>query len=56
MVTWSASATRDLRGIFDYIARDSQHYARQVVENILDKADEIEPFPDRGRIVPELED
>lgn len=56
MVRWSASASRDLQGIFDYIARDSKVYARQVVENLLGKASEIEPFTQRGRVVPELGD
>ena len=56
MVRWSAAASRDLRSIFDYIARDSRHYARQVVDTILATADDIEPFTERGRVVPEIDD
>jgi len=56
MVRWSAAAARDLRSIHDYIARDSRHYARAVVEAILERASGIEPFNERGRVVPELSD
>ncbi len=56
MVKWSEAASRDLQSIFEYIARDSPHYARYVVDALLGKSDDIEPFAERGRVVPELGD
>ena len=38
------------------IARDSEFYARAVVDKILDTARKLKDFPSAGRIVPELED
>ena len=35
MVRWSAPAKKDLRQIYDYIARDSKYYAKNVVQNIV---------------------
>ncbi|MBN2498364.1 MAG: type II toxin-antitoxin system RelE/ParE family toxin [Deltaproteobacteria bacterium] len=56
MVKWSAAARRDLKEIHAYIARDSRYYAKKVVEAIVDKSCEIEPFSERGRAVLELEE
>ena len=53
---WSAAARRDLREIHAFIARDSRYYAKKVVETILDRSLEIEPFSERGRVVPELDE
>ena len=43
----------DLKVIYDFIARDSPHYAKLVVEGILDAVDRIERFPLIGRHIPE---
>lgn len=45
-----------MRQIYDYIARDSLHYAREVVLTIIESIRTIEPFPLKGRIVPEIQD
>jgi len=40
----------------EYIARDSEFYARAVVDKIVDSARKLKDFPFAGRIVPEFQD
>lgn len=54
MVKWSAPARDDLRGIFNYIAQDSNYYAKNVINNIISKTDLLDEFPEMGRVVPEI--
>lgn len=54
MVKWSKTATDDLRGIYDYIAKDSVVYAKRVVEEIISKSDYLKKYPNIGRAIPEL--
>ena len=56
MVIWSAPAKADLRSIHDFIAADSRHYAKKVVQDLIDKTDILERLPRIGQIVPELGD
>jgi plasmid stabilization system protein ParE len=53
-VVWSPEAIEDIESISDYIARDSEFYARAVVTKILDVARSVKDFPFIGRVVPEL--
>ncbi len=53
-VKWSPEATEDLQSIAEYIARDSEYYARAVVTEILSVSRSIGEFPLIGRIVPEI--
>lgn len=55
MVIWTQPARNDLHAIFEYIALDSNFYARNTVRNIVEKASSLENHPKIGRIVPELE-
>lgn len=55
MVKWSGPAREDLRHIHNFIALGSQHYAKKVVEEILDKSITLKDSPLRGRVVPEVE-
>ena len=55
-VVWSPAALEDVESLAEYIARDSEFYARAVVDKILDMARRLKDFPASGRIVPELED
>ncbi len=55
-VTWSPEATEDLELIAEYIARDSEFYARSVVTEILSVSRNIREFPLIGRVVPEVGD
>ncbi len=54
MVRWSGPAKKDLRRIFDYIAKDSVYYASSVTQTIVDKSESLNDFPQMGRIVPEI--
>jgi len=42
VVIWSHQAKRDLCRIFDYIAHDSEHYARKVTQEIAAKTGVLE--------------
>ncbi|WP_077369781.1 type II toxin-antitoxin system RelE/ParE family toxin [Anaerosalibacter sp. Marseille-P3206] len=54
MVKWSKIAIDDLRGIYDYISKDSVVYAKKVINEIINKTDYLEEYPNIGRAVPEL--
>lgn len=53
-VKWSPEAIEDLEAIAEYIARDSEYYARAVVTEILSVSRRAGEFPLIGRIVPEI--
>jgi len=55
-VEWSPEATEDLESIAEYIARDSEFYARALVTQVLAISRYIPEFPLIGRIVPEISD
>ena len=55
-VRWSETSERDLKGIVEYIAKDSPSRAYEVFSKIKGTASNLHYFPDRGRIVPELQD
>lgn len=55
-VKWSPEASEDLESIAEYIARDSEFYARSVVSKILAVSRKISEQPMIGRIVPEIDD
>jgi addiction module RelE/StbE family toxin len=52
-VRWTPQAADDLQAIYDFIGRDSPHYAQLVVEDLLAAIDRLERFPLMGRQVPE---
>ncbi len=51
---WASVAQIDLKQIIDYIALESPGNALQVLGEIKQKASALYTLPDRGRIVPEL--
>ncbi len=53
-VKWSPEAIEDLESIAEYIARDSEFYARAVVTELLSVSRSIREFPLIGRVVPEI--
>ena len=55
-VKQSPEAIEDIDSIAEYIARDSEFYARSVVNEILSLGTKIAEEPLIGRIVPELDD
>lgn len=54
LVRWSPAAVEDLESIAEYIARDSEFYARAVVSEIIAVAGVIFEQPLIGRIVAEI--
>jgi toxin ParE1/3/4 len=56
VVKWSNPAKFDLKQIRDYIARDSKFYAQKVSQEIVEKFEKLNLFPEVGRVVPEIED
>lgn len=55
-VHWAGIAEEDLKNIILYIAEDSPTNARNILEKIKEAASSLTHFPERGRIVPELQD
>ena len=53
-VNWTDQAKEDLHNIIDYIALQSETYAKIQAQRIFDKVDLLENMPYIGRVVPEL--
>ena len=54
-VSWTDAAWADLDGVADYIAADSPFYAAAFVREVREAARSLNIMPERGSIVPELE-
>jgi len=54
IVRWTQHALDDLRDIHGFIARDSPRAAESLVDRLLTATERLEPFPESGRVVPEL--
>ena len=54
-IIWSPRAADELEQICDFIARDSDHYAKQFAQTVLEIVEAIPDFPKSGRIVPEYQ-
>ncbi len=54
-IEWSELAKSDLFHIFQYIAADSAHYAKEHVKKLKAQTTILRKFPEIGRIVPEFE-
>ena len=52
---WSPRAAADLEEICNYIALDSEHYARLFAQRIVTLIEKILDFPKAGRVVPEYQ-
>ena len=55
-VVWSNIAENDLKNIIEYVADDSPPNALKIFRSIKQKGSGLNTFPERGRIVPELQD
>ena len=53
-VKWSPEAIEDIESIAEFIARDSEYYARAVVTEIISVSRNVREFPLIGRVVPEI--
>lgn len=51
---WAESAVRDLEKTCDYIAEDSEVYAKVFARRIIDALEATATFPYSGRLVPEM--
>jgi plasmid stabilization system protein ParE len=55
-IAWSPEAIEDLESIATYIQRDSPWYAQVVTTKIFAMAESLSEDPERGRMVPEVQD
>jgi len=55
-VEWSKISGKDLVAIIEYIADDNPSRAYEVFQEVKRKASTLRSLPERGRIVPELQD
>jgi len=55
-LVWTGPSIEDLRSIRNYIARDSEHYAIDLIEQLILAAERLAEFPRLGRTVPEGHD
>ncbi len=55
-IIWAGVAENDLRKIIEYIAQDSPAHAVNAFKKIKQKASRLYSLPEKGRIVPELQD
>jgi addiction module RelE/StbE family toxin len=53
-LTWRPQALNDLESIEEYYDDIAPDYASLLVQEILEQADQLENFPQMGRIVPEI--
>lgn len=55
-VVWTEPAWQDLEAAAEYIARDSGAYAVAFVREVLEAAESLTDFAERGQIVPDFHD
>jgi Plasmid stabilization system protein len=55
-VNWTAAARTQLRDIHTFISRSSPQYAKNVVDRLTRRSQQIATFPRSGRVVPEAND
>ncbi|GAA0349580.1 type II toxin-antitoxin system RelE/ParE family toxin [Bacillus horti] len=55
-IIWTVSAFKDLQNIVEFISQDSTYYGLAFYDDIMNKAQSLIDFPQRGRIVPEMDD
>jgi addiction module RelE/StbE family toxin len=53
-VIWTPTAEDDLNSIFAFISHYSNTYAAQIIDSILQRAEQISAFPQSGRMVAEF--
>jgi addiction module RelE/StbE family toxin len=54
-VKWTAPAREDINEIIDYISKTNSSYAVKILDKIEESVKKLDMFPERYRIVPELE-
>ena len=56
MVNWSEPAKNSLKQIYNFISKDSNYYAKKVIDKIISESEKLNGFPKLGRTVPEIDD
>jgi len=54
-IKWAAPAREDINEIIDYISQTNINYAVKILDKIEGRVKKLDLFPERHRIVPELE-
>lgn len=52
-VEWSELALRRLEEAYDWIAKSSPEAAQKVIEQLVERAEQLEEYPMLGRVYPE---
>jgi len=55
-IIWAPSALEDIEAIAKYIERDSSDRAALFVDRVIEMTDQLEDFPQSGRVIPEIND
>ena len=55
-VVWTDEATEQLEAIYAFVARNSEFYARKLVDKLVSRADELGDFSLSGRMVAKYND
>ena len=55
-VAWTANAIRQLNGIYEYIAKDSEFYASRIVDRLTSRSIQIQEHALSGEMFPEFGD
>lgn len=53
-IVWTDLAIDDLKSIHKYISKDSKFYADRYIAKLIKRVDQLETFPQSGRMVPEF--
>ncbi len=53
-VEWTGNAIAQLQGIHDYIAKDSDFFAKRMVDRLTSRSVQIQDHPFSGQMVPEF--
>ena len=54
-ILWSPLAVERVSEIAEYIAEDNPSAAERWVDTVFKKVEELKAFPERGRVVPEID-
>ena len=52
---WTDVAIDDLKSIHEHISRDSKFYADRFIDKLISRVDQLEKYPESGRMVPEFQ-
>ena len=55
-IVWTEPAVDDLHNLHGYIAKDSEVYATNFVERVIDAVGNLSEYPRLGRVVPEADE